>query len=137
GRHHKGPGDELIRQLGSEIMEPSGFRDRLSSEIYISDDPTTPAGRIEATFNRLMELEPLYNDFAKAVGKGEIEGLCVQQQLADAVQKSLLTQAQADRIEAYDNMRYDALLTDAFSKQYLADMAHRRHTDTRNEARVD
>ncbi|WP_423820752.1 acyl-CoA dehydrogenase [Salinisphaera sp. SPP-AMP-43] len=136
GMAHKGPSDRLINALGNAIMEPSSFRDRLSADIYIGNDPNSATGRMEATFKKLVAVEPVYDKFLKAAAKGELEGLTVQQRLRSAVDQQVLTQAEADQVAEYDTMRYDAILTDAFSKEYLADMAHKRHNDQRNESRV-
>ena len=51
---------------------------------------------------------------------GEIEGETVEEQLESAVAKQLLSADQAQQIREYDRMRYDVLLTDDFSKEYLA-----------------
>ncbi len=40
------------------------------------------------------------------------------------------------KVQEYDEMRYDAILTDAFSKDYLVDPVHHRHKDHRLESRV-
>ncbi|MGB7757715.1 MAG: DUF1974 domain-containing protein, partial [Salinisphaera sp.] len=136
GMVHKGPSDRLINVLGDAIMEPSAFRDRLSADIYVGRDPESATGRIETTFNKLIEVESTYNTFFKAVAKGEVEGLNTEERLRSAVDKQILTQEEADQVAEYDRMRYDAILTDAFTKEYLADMAHKRHEDHRNESRV-
>ena len=136
GRHHKGPSDRLINTIGDAILEPSSFRDRLTANIYLGTDEHSATGRMEKAFNKLIEVEPAFEKFAKAVGKGEAEGFTVDEQLASAVAAGVLTDAEARQVKEYDDLRYDAILTDAFSKEYLADPVNHRHEDHRMESRV-
>jgi len=135
GRHHKGPSDKLINALGDAILEPSSFRDRLTADIYIGDGDTA-TGRMEKTFNKLVEVEDVYNKFAKAVGKGKAEGFTVDDQLASCVKAGILSEDEARQVKEYDDLRYDAILTDAFSKEYLADPVNHKHEDKRLDSRV-
>ncbi|GAB3683548.1 acyl-CoA dehydrogenase [Salinisphaera aquimarina] len=136
GQYHKGPSDTLINVLGDAIMEPSSFRDRLSANIHLGTDARSATGRMEKAFNKLVEVEPIYDRFAKAVGKGEAEGFTVDDQLASCVKNGVLTDAEASQVKEYDDLRYDAILTDAFSKEYLQDPVNHQHEDHRLESRV-
>ena len=73
---------------------------------------------------------------AKAISKGEVAGFTVDAQLADAVKNDVLTEAEAKQVKEYDDLRYDAILTDAFSKDYLRDPISHQHEDKRLESRV-
>ncbi|MES1925199.1 acyl-CoA dehydrogenase [Salinisphaera sp. T31B1] len=136
GLAHKGPSDALINRLGEEIMEPSAFRDRLSANIHIGKDYKSATGRMEQTFNRLIEVEPVYDIFFKAVAKGQADGFTVDERLASCVDQGILTEDQARQVKEYDDMRYDAILTDAFSKEYLLNPLENTHEDQRLETRV-
>ena len=136
GRRHKGATDQLVNALGDFIMEPSAFRDRLSADIYLGKSKDSATGRMEHAFNTLIQVEPLYDTFFKAVAKGQLDGLTVDERLASAVKKELLTEAEAKQVREYDDLRYDAILTDAFSKEYLEDMKNHEHVDDRVATRV-
>ncbi|WP_348762022.1 DUF1974 domain-containing protein [uncultured Salinisphaera sp.] len=136
GRRHKGATDQLVNALGDFIMEPSAFRDRLSADIYLGKSKDSATGRMEHAFNTLIQVEPLYDTFFKAVAKGQLDGLTVDERLASAVKKELLTEAEAKQVKEYDDLRYDAILTDAFSKEYLEDMKNHEHVDDRVATRV-
>ena len=96
------------------IMAPSSVRDALAEPAYISQDPADAIGRVEATFNKLLEVEPAYLAFLKADGKGQLEGNSVLEKLQDAASKGIIDADQVDPVNEYDAMRYDCLLTDAF-----------------------
>ncbi|MDX1803375.1 MAG: acyl-CoA dehydrogenase [Alcanivorax sp.] len=111
------PSDDQIRKLGNLIMEPSSVRDALAMPAYISNDPEDAIGRVETTFNKLLEVEPAYLAFLKADGKGELSGNSVLEKLQDAASKGLIPADQVEAVNDYDAMRYDCLLTDAFDKK--------------------
>jgi len=108
------PSDDQIRTLGDMIMAPSSVRDALAEPAYISQDPEDAIGRVEATFNKLLEVEPAYLAFLKAEGKGQLEGSTILEKLQDAASKGIIDADQVDPVNEYDAMRYDCLLTDAF-----------------------
>ncbi|WP_197477468.1 acyl-CoA dehydrogenase [Alcanivorax sp. HI0044] len=110
------PSDDQIRTLGQMIMEPSSVRDALAEPAYISQDPEDSIGRVEATFNKLLEVEPGFLAYLKAEGKGQLEGETVLEKLQDAARKGIINESQVEAINEYDAMRYDCLLTDAFDK---------------------
>ena len=136
GRRHKGPSDKLINTLGDAILEPSAFRDRMTANIYLGTGTNSATGRMEVAFNKLIEVEGVYDSFAKAIAKGDVSGFTIDEQLEDAVKNNVLTEAEAKQVKEYDDLRYDAILTDAFSKEYLRDPISHQHEDKRLESRV-
>ncbi|EKF75078.1 acyl-CoA dehydrogenase [Alcanivorax hongdengensis A-11-3] len=110
------PDDDMIRMLGTQIMEPSSVRDALAEPAYISRDPEDAIGRVEVTYSKLLEVEPAYMAFLKADGKGQLQGSTVLEKLQDAAEKGVIARDQVDAVNDYDAMRYDCLLTDAFDK---------------------
>ena len=111
------PSDDQIRTLGTMIMEPSSVRDALAANVFLSDDPTDPIGRLEATYNKLLEVEPDYLAVLKADGKGQLEGSLFKEKVQDAANKGIIAADKVDAVDEYDAMRYDCLLTDAFDKK--------------------
>lgn len=118
------PSDDQIRTLGNMIMEPSSVRDALATPAYIPTDPEDAIGRVEATFNKLLEVEPDYLAFLKANGKGKLSGETFLDRLRDAAKQGIIPADQVDAINEYDAMRYDCLLTDAFDKDLKEVQVH-------------
>ena len=56
--------------------------------------------------------------------------------IKSAVDNGVLTDAEAKQVKEYDDLRYDAILTDAFTKDYLRDPVNHQHEDKRLESRV-
>ena len=57
---------------------------------YISVDPKDSIGRVEVTYNKLLEVERDYEAFLKADGKGKLEGETIQAKLEDAAAKGII-----------------------------------------------
>lgn len=111
------PDDELIRKLGGLIMSPNPVREALSEAVYLSEDPEDATGRINVTYQRLLEVERHYDLFLQAEAKGVITGNNLDELAASAVEKKVLTAEQAQKVADYDRLRYECLLTDAFDRQ--------------------
>jgi acyl-CoA dehydrogenase len=106
--------DSQIRRLGSLIMEPNDVRKALSEAVFISKDPEDSTGRVNVTYQELIELEDDYDRFLKAESKGELSGKSVDDRIDNAAEKGLFSAEMAERLKRYEARRYDCLLTDAF-----------------------
>jgi len=106
--------DELVRALGAAIMEPGPVRTALSECCYRSVDENDALGRLEVTFTRLLEIEEPLLALRKAVRKGEVTGVDFEQQLDDAVRKSLVPAEARDKLLDYERLRRECLYTDVF-----------------------
>jgi len=122
GRNFSGPSDEINAKVCDQMSAmtlDSAFGKRMTYDIYIGKGKDDPTGRLMGAFEKLQEVDAFYGDFLRDVKKGEIDGDNVEEQLSDAVAKGKLTEAQAQGIREYDVLRYDVLLTDDFTKEYL------------------
>ena len=123
GRRFSGPTDAMNAALCDMMLNmklDTPFGKRMSYDLYIGRGENDPTGRLMSAFEKLQEVDSFYSEFLRGVKHGEIEGETVEAQLESALSKQLLTADQADQIREYDRLRYDVLLTDDFSKEYLA-----------------
>ncbi|WP_341936731.1 acyl-CoA dehydrogenase [Marinimicrobium sp. C2-29] len=116
GRILHRPDDDSIRELGGLIMEDNAVRKQFAPYVYESDDPEDATGRVETTYQMLLSLEPSWSTFIRAQAKGEVTGETMNERLHDAAEKGLIREADIPRLKAYDERRYDCILTDAFDK---------------------
>ena len=119
GRSYKHPSDKLSSELSEMMMGEHQLKERYRMITYIGKDPNDVTGRLAFAFYKLMEVEPIYNKFAKAVSKGEAVGFSFKEQMADATSKGLLTAEEAKQVTEFEHLRHDAMLTDAFTKDYI------------------
>ncbi len=116
GRIVSKPSDDSIRRLGDLIMEDNPVRKELAQYLYVSKDPEDATGRVESTYQMLLSLGPVWDDFVKAQGKGKLKGASLEERLKDAAEQGIIREADIEKLREYDARRYDCLLTDAFDK---------------------
>jgi acyl-CoA dehydrogenase len=122
GRKFDGPSDSLNGRVCDIMLNAdpnSDLAGRLRYDVYVGDTADDPTGRMLRAYEKLREVEPHYEAFLKAVKNEEVAGENVEEQLADAVRAGVLDEAQARAVAEYDVLRYDAILTDDFSHEYL------------------
>ena len=122
GRIFTPASDELKRQLGDTFMddfEANPFRDYLKTMVYYNTEPDDVTGRIEHTYQTLLEIEPLWQKFKKAEHKGTFEGLTFEDHVVHASQNGDITEAEAEQLINYNALRFDSLLTDVFDEHLL------------------
>lgn len=125
GRAHWGPSDSVNQELAEIMLRPNCFEDRVYELSYHEDDPRDVAGRMKVTAALLSKISEPYEALLKAVKTGEAEGEGLSEHLASAVAKGIITQEQSDQIVEYDNLRYEAILTNAFTKDYITSQGKR------------
>ncbi len=119
GQPYRKPTDKLGSAIAEQMMEPTKLRERILQLAYIGKDKDDVTGRMAAAYSALLEVEETYNRFQKVANKGEA-GLTFAEQLKYCLDNKVITAEEARQIEAFDKLRYDAILTDDFSKEYLA-----------------
>ena len=66
GRSFKAPSDKLTSRVADHMMEPSELRNRLTSECFLGGGASTVITRMEQAYDKLIEVEPVYERFSKA-----------------------------------------------------------------------
>ncbi|MFT4045735.1 MAG: acyl-CoA dehydrogenase [Solimonas sp.] len=120
GNHFHPVSDRVNARVADLLLEPSDVRERLSWLVFKNGGDHDPIGRMEHAWKVGLKNEAAYVKYFKLVNKGEIQGDTVAERLDDAVKHQLLTRDEAEQARAYDAARYDVILTDDFSKEYLA-----------------
>ena len=108
------PDDEQIRTLGNLIMEPNPVRTALSGMVFVSSDPEDAAGRVETTFQMLLQVDSAWQAFSRARSRGELKAWNVAGALQEAAANGVISPEEAAALAAYNARRFDCLLTDEF-----------------------
>jgi acyl-CoA dehydrogenase len=117
GRPLKKPSDQLKQQVANSMMEDNAFRQVLKKHVYYNTQADDVTGRMESTFNMLLEIEKLWDRFKKAENKGQFKGLSFAEHVADAQQQGFINEEEAEKLLHYNARRYDSMLTDVFDLQ--------------------
>ncbi|MFV5403299.1 acyl-CoA dehydrogenase [Acinetobacter sp. 228] len=114
GRPVQKPSDQLKQQVANSMMEDNAFRQTLKKHVYYNINENDVTGRMESTFNLLLEIEKLWDRFKKAENKGQFKGLSFAEHVADAHQQGFINDQEAEKLLHYNARRYDSMLTDVF-----------------------
>ena len=110
------PDDDQIRNLGDMILEPNPVRAALAEKVYVSSDPEDAVGRLETTYQMLLDVDDAWQAFSRAYSKGELTATDVAGALEEAADKGIITAQDVAALAQYDARRYDCLLTDHFDQ---------------------
>ncbi len=114
GRIFRPPNDDQIRELGTLIMEPNAVREMLATHVYLSQDPEDAVGRVETTFQMLLQVDQSFQALHRAWRKGDFEAETLDEALQAAVDKAIIRAEDVEPLREYDARRFDCVLTDHF-----------------------
>lgn len=118
GKPYRSPSDLVGRQAAAMLLAPSVARDRLTEGMYITRDISEALGRIEVALEQAVAAEPLEKRLAQAVRSGIIMKADEAGMLRNAVQKSVLTEAEADAIRSSGALRREVIKVDDFAADH-------------------
>ncbi len=127
GRRHVGPNDRLNAEVADTMLATApdaGLFQRYSYDLSMGPDSGGPAADVFAAWHKLSEIEPAYERFLKALKREEISGDTIDVQLAAALEAGVLDSTEAEAIREYEPLRVAAIVTDDFSKRYVAHPEH-------------
>jgi len=87
--------DDEGKAIVRAALEPGAFRDRLTRDIFISDDPGDRAGLLDYTLKRVVACEEADRKLERAIRKGEVKRFHDRDWIAEAEAKGVLTEQEA------------------------------------------
>ncbi len=130
GRQEKEPGDRLTHRVAQLLMVPSDTRDRLTNGVFKSDTSTHPVCLMEQALPQVILAEPLERKLLKALKQGDINGITWDEQLKDAVDKSIVSKDEADILLHVRELVAEIIAVDDFDVEEL-------RLGRRTESRID
>jgi acyl-CoA dehydrogenase len=116
GTAYRQPKDSLSHQIVKSMLEPSAFRDRLTQYFYAGKSLDDPANRIEATFIKMAEAEPVWKKFQNAIRSGTLPCLAgFEERMLAAVNAGILTPEEATILREFDALSKEVIKVDEFS----------------------
>ena len=97
GTHYKPAPDAVGHKIVRMAIEPGEFRDRLTRDIFVSKDPNDPTGILEVTMEKVVAAEEAERKLERAIRAGTVRRFHGIDWLADAVEKNVLTQDEAQQ----------------------------------------
>jgi acyl-CoA dehydrogenase len=126
GRHAKPASDRATYRLARAVLQPGAFRDRLTKGVYVSTDPKDITGVLEDALGKVTAAAEIETKFIRAIKKGEIERRLDRDAITDAVDKGILTEAEAATLRLADQASDRVIRVDDFDPDELGSKQVRR-----------
>jgi acyl-CoA dehydrogenase len=119
GRRFKPASDALGRTVARHVLEPGAVRDRLTRDIYVSNDVNDATGVLEVTLSKVIAAEPVEKKLEKAIRDGVVRRYHGVDWFADAVAKNVLTSAEAEQLREVERLVAKVIAVDHFDPAEL------------------
>ena len=124
GRAYSAPSDRLGRKLASLVTAPTDARERLCHYMYWTLEPTNPFGLLQEALLLAEKVEPLEKRIrVEGVKTGRITALDLPNQIQQAVETGIITEAEATTLQEYDRKVMDLIHVDDFAPHELGTQA--------------
>ena len=114
GRRERAPGDRLTHKVAQLLLSPSDTRERLTDGVYKSAKTGHPVGLMEQALPQVIQAEPLERRLLKALRAGDISGITWDEQVQDAIAKSVITAREADILVEVRKLVMEIIAVDDF-----------------------
>jgi len=101
-------------------LSPGAFRDRLTRDIFLSDDPADRLGLLDYTLKRVVACEEAEKKLERAIRKGEVHCFHGNDWIAEAEKKGVLTEQEAIDLTELRDLVARVIAVDDFSAEELA-----------------
>jgi len=119
GRHTKRASDSINYRFVRAVLKPGAFRDRLTTGVYVTNDPNDVTGVLEDALVKVTEAEEIETKFIRAARKGIIERRLDRDPFVDAVEAGVLNDNEAGIMRAADEATERVVMVDDFDKDVL------------------
>ena len=117
GRRHAPASDTLAKSVVRLVLEPGEVRDRLTRDIFITDDPADPLGRLEHTLAKVIAAEEADKKLESAVRKGLVRRYHTIDWIGEAEEKGVLTAEEANILKDVESLVETVIAVDHFSPE--------------------
>jgi acyl-CoA dehydrogenase len=114
GNHFRKPKDSLAKAMIRPVLEPGEVRDRLTRNIFVSHDENDPTGLLEVTMKKVIESEEADRKLDRAVRHGEVKRYLGHDWFKEAVDKRIISQAEADLLRETERLVAKVIAVDDF-----------------------
>ncbi len=109
--------DKVSHQVAHLIQQDTEQRDRLTTGIYLPDDPTNPLTRLDQTFKMVKSAEAVERKIKQAVRAKTLPRKRVAQLFDEALAQKVISQEEYDMVKKAQEMRNDAIQVDSFTQE--------------------
>jgi acyl-CoA dehydrogenase len=119
GRPGKRPRDALGQTVAELLLAPGEVRDRLTSDVFLPQDPEAPIARLDDALRKTVAAEPALRKLRRAMQDGTLARGDPELYLDAGLSAGVITQAEAATIRAAVAARRIVIQVDEFPPEYL------------------
>lgn len=113
GRNFRLPKDDVDLLISKHMMETSNLRDRLIQNCI-------PVAKVEQSWRKMLEVEPISNLIEQAVKQGKIaKSIGKTEQVNHAIAQKIISEQEAEAMREFIAMQLDVLQVDEFTQSEL------------------
>jgi acyl-CoA dehydrogenase len=112
--------DAAAKAIVRQALQPGAFRDRLTRDIFTTDDPNDRVGVLEYTLKKVVANEEADRKLERAVRKGEVRRYHNNDWIAEAKAKGILTEDEALALAEQRDLIARVIAVDDFDAASLA-----------------
>ncbi|HDL16827.1 MAG TPA: acyl-CoA dehydrogenase, partial [Rhizobiales bacterium] len=132
GARAKPASDALGKEITRAALQPGELRDRLTRDIFITDDPADPVGLLEHTLGKVIALRDADKKLEKAVRAGTIARNLTNDWIGEARDKGVITADEAAALKELEELVTQVIAVDHFDPEEV--LPHYRKTDSQSQA---
>lgn len=115
------PSDALTHTLAKILQTPGDQRDRLTPEVFLSQDMADHTAQLERTFVSVKQAEEAERKIKRAIRKKKLPKRRVAEVLDEAYKEKIITDSEKSVLETSEKLRWECIQVDDFSQdQYLS-----------------
>ncbi len=114
GARMRAADDRLGKEIVRAALTPGEVRDRLTRDIFVSDDPGDPTGILEHTLLKVIAAEEADRKLERAVRDGQVRRSHASDWIADAEAKDILTSTEAKALRETRDLVAKVIAVDDF-----------------------
>jgi acyl-CoA dehydrogenase len=120
GLRRRPANDDAGKEIVRAALEPGAFRDRLTRDIFISNDPKDRTGLLDYTLAKVVACADADKKLERAIRKGEVSRFYGRDWIAEAQQKGILSETEARNLAELRDLVARVIAVDDFSASELA-----------------
>ena len=95
-------------------LQPGEFRDRLTRDVFITDDPSDRVGLLEHTLLKVVAAEEADKKLERAIRKGDVHRYYNNDWIAEAAKKDVLSEDEARMLAELRDLTARVIAVDHF-----------------------
>jgi alkylation response protein AidB-like acyl-CoA dehydrogenase len=113
GNHYHKPSDDIAQSICKHMTQPGVFRNRLTHLCHV--DETGGTGVMEGAFLAMHDMQRQFKALKQWQREGKISTVAnIEHAIAEALNKDLISQTDADAMQHTNNLRKKAIAVDGF-----------------------